>query len=618
MRPARLGPTRAGAMDGTVSLRRLLTPLAVFGGACVLSAGTLAAYTSTSTAPNNDVEAGSVELTDNGAGNAMFSLISAGAGGSDVSCIRVQSNGTLRSDVRLRSSSSGTLARHLRVRVERGTGAAGFDDCSGFAADERDYYGLGAGVVYDGRLSDMPSAWANGVADPSDTLFATSYLPVLAARTNLVGAWEMGERTRRGDTFVGASGALITSRTELMGGAWTRQAVSTTNAVLTAAGRVRPQAAGTAIYRVATAGGAETVTADFTLKSNTGEAGLLTRMPTTGDTGYLVRYRAAASVWELATINAGTVSILDSYAGAIGTDDTAHVVFRQNGTSFSVEIDGTQRLTATDSTFAASSRAGIRLVGVGAQDDMSGVQIDNFRTYTPGQAANIGYTGTAANNNGTLTGAPPVVAGAHPSPTDEQSGVTFNGTTQTISLPATGLTTAVTVGGWFRVTTGSNLMRDATTGATAGWSLGFDDGSGTMKFRSSDEVFDTGVQFAPLRGQWHHHALVRNGTTVEYYLDGRRVFSGTTSATTAPTSPFYLMRDGTSATYTSGRVDQVAIWSRALGADELAAIHDAVSASHDWQQGESHWYRVEVTVDEDPAAASSSATGQFTWEARSR
>lgn len=618
IRPPRLAPSRAEAMDEAVTLRRLLAPLAVFGGACVLSVGTLAAYTSTSIVPGNDVEAGSVEISDNGAGSAMLGLINAGAGGSDISCIRVQSNGSLRSDVRLRATSTGTLAEHLRVRVERGSGATGFDDCAGFAADERDYYGLGNGVVYDGRLSDMPGSWANGVADPSDTLLATSYLPVLAARTNLVGAWEMGERTRRGDTFTGTPGALVTSRPELMGGAWTRQAVSTTNAVLTGSGRLRPQTAGTAIYRQTAATGAETVTADFTLKSGSGEAGILTRMPTTGDTGYLVRYRADAGVWELATVNAGTVSVLDSYTGAIGTDDTAHVVFKQSGTSFSVEIDGTQRLTATDGTIAATGRTGLRLVGVGPQDDTTGVLVDNFRAYTPGQAANVGYTGTAANNNGTLTGAPPVVAGAHPSPTDEQSGVTFNGTNQTITLPVTGITTAATISGWFRVTNGSNIMRDATTGATAGWSLGFDDGSGTMKFRSSGEVFDTKVLFAPLRGQWHHHALVRNGSTVEYYLDGRRVFAGTASATTAPTSPFALMRDGTAATYTAGRVDQVAIWSRALGADELAAIHDAVSASHDWQQGESHWYRIEVTVDEDPAAASSSATGQFTWEARSR
>ncbi len=580
----------------------------------MLSAGTLAAYTAQTGNAGNDVEAGSVHLTDNGSGGAGLGLINAGAGGSDTSCIRVTSDGSLPSEVRLRAASTGTLAQHLRVKIERGSGAAAWDDCSGFAPDERDYYGIGNGVVYDGRLSDMPANWATGVSDPSETLFATSISPVLAARTNLVGLWELGERTRRADQFSGTPAALLSSRVELYGGAWTRQAVSTTNAVFTGSGRARPQAAGTAIYRLATATGAETITADFTLRSASGEAGLLTRMPTTGDTGYLIRYRGDAGIWELATANAGTITVLDSWSGPINVGDTAHVVVEQNGTTTAVKIDGSQRLSATDGTIAATGRTGIRLVGVGAQDDSTGVQIDNFRSFQPNQASTVASTGTAA----TATGAPVVTAGAHPSPTDDQWGLAFNGTTQTLSLPATGLTTAATIAGWFRLTSGNNLLRDSTSGAAAGWSLGFDDGSGTLKFRSSGEVFDTGVQFSPLRGAWHHHALVRNGATVEYYLDGRRVFSGTASATTAPTSPFFLMRDGTAATYTGGRADQVGIWSRALGADELGAIHDAVSAPAVWREGDAHWYRIEVTVDEDPAAASSSATGQFTWEAHSQ
>jgi hypothetical protein len=226
----------------------------------------------------------------------------------------------------------------------------------------------------------------------------------------------------------------------------------------------------------------------------------------------------------------------------------------------------------------------------------------------------VASTGTA----GTATAGPVVTAGAQPSPTDVQWGVAFNGTTQTLALPATGLTTAATIGGWFRLANGSAIMRDSTTGAATGWSLGYDDGSGTMKFRSSGEEFDTGIPFAPLRNDWHHHVLVRNGAIVQYYLDGRKVFEGSVTATTAPTSPFYLMRDGTGTAYSSGRVDQVGIWSRALSSAEIAAIHDAVSAPADWQQGESTWYRVSVTVDEDPAAASSNATSVFSWEAHSR
>ncbi|MBO9532852.1 MAG: LamG domain-containing protein [Solirubrobacteraceae bacterium] len=594
--------------------RLLVTPIAVFGLACVLSAGTVAAYTATTGNTNNQVQAGSVNLTDNDGGSAMLGLTNAGSGASDRSCIRVTSNGSLATAVRMTASSTGTLASHLLVKVVRGSGAAGFDDCTGFVADSRDYYGLGNGVVYDGRLSDMPTVYSSAIQDPSDARFATSVSPLLAARTSLLGLWEMGERTRRADDFSGTPGALLTSRAELYGAAWTRQAVSTTNAVFTASGRIRNQEPGTAIYRQTTANAAEVITADVTVRSATGEAGILTRMPTTGDTGYLIRYVASTGTWQAGTMNAGTFAQLDSWAGAIPTGGTARLAISQSGTSLQVSIDGVLRMNITDGTIASTGRTGVRLVGVGPQDDGAGVHLDNFRSYQPNQASTVASTGTAA----TAIGGPVVTAGAHPSPTDEQWGVSFNGTSQALSLPATGLTTAATIAGWFKITSGSVTLRDSTTGAATGWSLGFDDGSGTLKFRSSDEVFDTGIPFASLRGTWHHHALVRNGTAVQYYLDGRLVFTGTAANTTAPTSPFIVMRDGTDASYSAGQTDQVGVWARALGADEIAAIHDAVSAPADWQQGDSHWYRIDVTVDESPAAASSSGTATFTWEGRSR
>jgi hypothetical protein len=319
----------------------------VLVAACAVSAGTYAKYVATSTSDSDVTTAGSVHLFDNDSGSSLVGLSNAGAGASDTSCTRVSSDGTLDTLVKLEASSAGSLAKHLQVRVTRGTGAAGFDDCSGFSPDSRDYYGLGDGVVYDGRLSDMPADWAGGISDPSEQLFATSINPLLAARTNLVGLWELGERTRRADAFTGTSGALLTSRTELYGGAWTRQAISTTNLVLTGSGRTRPQAAGLAEYRVTgTAATAEVTTADFTVRSATGEAGLLTRMATTGDTGYLARYIAATGVWELDYVNAGAMTVLGSWTGPVAVGDTAHVVLDQNGSSIRVVIDGTERITA--------------------------------------------------------------------------------------------------------------------------------------------------------------------------------------------------------------------------------------------------------------------------------
>jgi predicted ribosomally synthesized peptide with SipW-like signal peptide len=594
--------------------RLLVSPFVVFGLASLLSAGTVAAYTATTDSSDNQVEAGSVTLTDNDGGTAMLGLTNAGSGASDRSCIRVTSNGSLATAVRLTAGSTGGLSQHLNVRVVRGSGANGFDDCAGFVADSRNYYGLGAGVVFDGRLSDMPSTWTTALQDPSDALFATSVSPLLAARTGLVGLWEMGERTRRADDFAGSPAALLTSRTELYGTAWTRQAVSTTNAVFTASGRVRTEEPGVAIYRLNTANAAEVMTADVTVRSATGEAGVLTRMPTTGDTGYLIRYVAASGLWEMGTMNAGTFAQLASWNGTVPVGGTAHLVVSQNGSALQASVNGVTRMSVTDGTIAGTGRSGIRLVGSGAQDDASGVHLDNVRSFQPAQASTVASTGTAA----TAIGAPVVTSGAQPSPTDAQWGAAFNGTSQALSLPATGLTTSATIAGWFKITSGNVTLRDSSTGAAAGWSLGFDDGSGTLKFRSSDEVFDTGIGFAALRGAWHHHALVRNGASVQYFLDGRLVFTGTAAGSTAPTSPFIAMRDGTAAPFSAGQVDQVGIWSRALGADELAAIHDAVSAPTDWQQGDAHWYRIDVTVDEDPAAASSSGTATFTWEGRSR
>ncbi len=89
--------------------RLLVSPIVVFGLATVLSAGTVAAYTATTTNLADSIEAGSVSLTDNDSGSAMLSLTNAGSGASDVSCIRVTSNGSLPTAVRLTAGSTGAL-----------------------------------------------------------------------------------------------------------------------------------------------------------------------------------------------------------------------------------------------------------------------------------------------------------------------------------------------------------------------------------------------------------------------------------------------------------------------------------------------------------------------------
>ncbi|MBN8246013.1 MAG: hypothetical protein J0L84_01065 [Verrucomicrobia bacterium] len=81
---------------------------------------------------------------------------------------------------------------------------------------------------------------------------------------------------------------------------------------------------------------------------------------------------------------------------------------------------------------------------------------------------------------------------------------------------------------------------------------------------------------------WHQVVLVRDGTTVRVHLDGRPTpeLSGGLTAPMAPgeTGLFFGGRcDGLFGL--EGRLDEIAIFPRALGADEIAALHAASALS---------------------------------------
>jgi hypothetical protein len=137
--------------------------------AAVTSVAAYAAFRATATNGGNSFAAGSVALSDNDSGTALFtSLTSAGPGDSATSCIRVQYDGTLASNLRLYGTTSGVLAPYLTLTVTRGTDPApSFGNCGGFVADATNYIGSGNGVLYSGTVSGFPSSWAAGISDPS-------------------------------------------------------------------------------------------------------------------------------------------------------------------------------------------------------------------------------------------------------------------------------------------------------------------------------------------------------------------------------------------------------------------------------------------------------------------
>lgn len=156
----------------TPTARNLLATVVVVGLLiAAVGAAVFSAYTSVTSNEGNTFTAGTIELTDNDSGSALFNVSGFTPGDSFVRCIQVdyESTGGVQSGIRLFGSTGGTgLADYLDIRVRRGTmpsvGASG--DCTGFTPDLTDYAGNGPGVFVDTTLIDFPATYDDGVADP--------------------------------------------------------------------------------------------------------------------------------------------------------------------------------------------------------------------------------------------------------------------------------------------------------------------------------------------------------------------------------------------------------------------------------------------------------------------
>jgi hypothetical protein len=142
---------------------------------------TWSAFSAQASNAGDTFAAGTVILSDNDAGAVMTTLARARPGDTSTGCTKITYSGSLPATLKLYSLSTGTLAPYVTIEVTRGTqSAATFPSCTGFTPDARDYYGLGAGVLYRGALSGVPSTYATGANDPD-------------AATGLPETWTSGE-----------------------------------------------------------------------------------------------------------------------------------------------------------------------------------------------------------------------------------------------------------------------------------------------------------------------------------------------------------------------------------------------------------------------------------------
>lgn len=142
--------------------RKILITIAIVAlvGAAV-GMGTFSAFSSTTSNSGNTFAAGTVHLTDNDSGSAMYNVSAGAPGTAVVKCIKLTYGGTLAANVKLYTTSSlGAVANEIDLTVEKGTssGSPTFPDCGTFNSEA---------TVYNGTLAGFASthgSYANGAS----------------------------------------------------------------------------------------------------------------------------------------------------------------------------------------------------------------------------------------------------------------------------------------------------------------------------------------------------------------------------------------------------------------------------------------------------------------------
>lgn len=126
------------------------------------------AFSATTDTASNSFGTGTVVLTDDDAGNSLFTASGMSPGTPIVECISVTYSGTLvPADVRMYGVSTGALAPYLDTTIEIGTGGS-FGDCTGFVSSSTVFTGTLA------AFSTVHTNWATG-----QNLFTATTNPTL-------------------------------------------------------------------------------------------------------------------------------------------------------------------------------------------------------------------------------------------------------------------------------------------------------------------------------------------------------------------------------------------------------------------------------------------------------
>ena len=417
-------------------------------------------------------------------------------------------------------------------------------------------------------------------ATVSRTATAQTYASVLQATAGLVAHYPLSDGAVAADDFTGTAGSALAGREARLGGTWTTRSGSA-GVVLTAAGRVRRAASGTASLDT----GAVPPSADYRVEADlhlasvvAGDAAGLTARSGPFGIAYLARYRDGR--WELVQ-NWGQVN--ETLAPAV-TDTLPAGVPRRlglqvEGSTITLLVNGVPTITDTDTELKGTGHGGVWLDGSTPPTDTTGLHLDDVRvtTLTTTMAPRAGAPGTY--HGGTATNQP----GALVSDVDGAArfdGVDDDGTT------ARQVEDDFSVEFWFRSAGGSSAGGSWKDGAgLVDASVVADDrdvGTSLTADRRVVAGHRTAGSYAnlvsdPLDAGWHHVVLTRaGGDRAVLHIDGAPGPSVATGADPLDASDLLAIgRLAGGGQHFTGLIDEVALYSVSLSPETVADHHAA-------------------------------------------
>ncbi len=419
---------------------------------------------------------------------------------------------------------------------------------------------------------------------------SVNYFDTIFNTIGLLNYYRLGEDAISIDAMSGTAGATLQSRSGAIGASWTKHPVSSADAVITAAGRVRK--AGTSMGALYYASGVPAsanynVEADVFVASVVTDdmAGVVGRLDTanTNGTYYYFRYERTNLVWVLYKVVNGTWTWL----GQSGTQTlTAGATYRaaldMTGTSIRGLVDGVQVISVTDATISAAGRGGIALGFHGANSttlsDSTGFHVDDFRISPPmadSKGTNHGdyFGGVATGQTGAISG-------------DADTAALYDGVND-YSSAARQISGNMSIEFWFKSTQGlgttgqwpqyAGLVDANVTGTNNDFGISLSADGHLKAGVGNPDTTITSAAGGYDDNAWHHVVFTRSTSgAFNLYVDGGTAVSGTgTTAALTANAHINFGRIAAGTNYFQGYLDEIAIYNTVLSGATVTAHYNA-------------------------------------------